>query len=163
MVWIWVDTDRSFFPSFSFGLNFHFWNHFWVASHFQESPLHSSQIHFWCFQFGCWGVTEWGEALSCYLSSVQFPGTVVRVQFRSAQRSIQCASLCQIQMFYLLKGSNPVLCASLHQFRNAQRSNPMCFTVPNSNVLSSQRIKSSIMCLFALILLFYLFKGSNPG
>ena len=123
--------------------------------------MHFSQIHFRCSQSECWDDTEWGEALSCYLSSVQFPGTVVRVQFRSAQRSIQCASLCQIQMFYLLKGSNPVLCASLHQFRKAQRSNPMCFTVPNSNVLSSQGIKSSIMCLFALILLLYLFKGST--
>ena len=38
----------------------------------------------------------------------------------------------------------------------------MCFFVPNSDVLSSQGIKSSIMCFFAPILLFYLFKGSNP-
>ena len=107
---------------------------------------------------------------------------MVRVQFRSVQRSIQCASLCQIQMFYLLRGSNPVLCVSLHQFRKAQRSNPMCFAVPNSKcvifsrdqvqyyvplctnsvALPFQRIKPRIMCFFAPTQMFYLLKGSNP-
>ena len=84
----------------------------------------------------------------------------VVLPFQRIKSNILCF-FAPIQVFYLLKGSNPILCASLHQFRNAQRSNPMCFTVPNSNVLSSQGIKSSIMCLFALILLLYLFKGST--
>ena len=80
---------------------------------------------------------------------------MVRVQFRSAQRSIQCASLCQIQMFYLLKGSNPVLCASLHQFccstfSKDQIQYPVLLCT-NSSVLSSQRIKSNIMRFFASI------------
>ena len=46
--------------------------------------------------------------------------------------------------------------------QKCSKINPMCFSVPNSDVLSSQGIKSSIMCFFAPILLFYLFKGSNP-
>ena len=56
----------------------------------------------------------------------------------SSQR-IKSNVLCffaQIQMFYLLKGSNPISCASLHQFKN---------------VSSSQRIKANIMCFFAPI------------
>ena len=31
--------------------------------------MHFSQMHFWCFQFGSWDVTEWGEVLLWYLRS----------------------------------------------------------------------------------------------
>ena len=67
------------------------------------------------------------------------------------------------QMFYLLRGSNPVLCVSLHQFRKAQRSNPMCFAVPNSKcvIFSRDQVQYYVpLCTNSVALPF---QRINPG
>ena len=84
----------------------------------------------WC---SCASRFEFSQKLFCSV----LLRTKSNVLFSQRIRSNVLCFFAPIQMFYLLKGSKPVLCASLHQFRYAQRSSPMCFSAPNTDFLSS--------------------------